>query len=493
MFKTAKKSLFFIIIILLTASCKKQVATEKIESPLGFIEYSKKIQSNKKKNLFFFHLHHCPNCTLVQNHLINTKAFQEATKEYNRYYLELGRPLGKELMKKYSIGGAPVFVLADKDFKHLSTSQYGLLSLTGFKTWLSTGKISPPAGEIAAIKKISDKYDLKKAPKYKGIYQLFSKLENEEKTALNWSEFLNYSHSTLLNWSNAKFLDSDKFANHYRIGLGYMKLASLAKKKDKTKYHSFLKECIKQFEHINSDSLQADYGSYIFQIYSYIELGDDKKVNELTKLMEKANPNNRTLLYHSLAYGYLTYRGDCKKVFEYTNKLSLDQIPVQTDRIYQAFYRAQCYKKENNLKTLKEEYTELLKSLDDDLESAFPDRIKKIKGMIAELESKTKQSSFLTQPEIQCTVLEVEKESKLFGINIKQYDSISNDAVRSKLTISNKSVPLTPELKEKTVDFEKIEITKNDQRVILKIHGKPISRNGTLELNGERIAKITCH
>ena len=390
MLKTIKINLFLLILVFSTASCNKQTDKEKIEAPTGFKQYSKETTPNNKKNLFFFHLHHCPNCTLVQNHLINTTAFQEATKEYNRYYLELGQTFGKELKKKYSIVGAPVFVLADKNFKPLSTSEYGLISLSDFKTWLNTGKSSLPVGEIEAIKIISKKYKLKQASEYKGVYQIFSDLEKETKKKFNWSEFLDYSHQVLQNWSNSKFLKSDKFANHYRIGFGYMKLAALAKKVDKTKYHDFLKAFIKQLEYINSGSIKADYGSYMLQIYSYIELKDDKKVDELTKLMEKANPNNKTLLYRGLAYGYLMYRDDCKKVFEYTSKLSLEQIPVQTDRIYQTFLRAQCYKKENNLVALKKEYAELLNSLDDDLELAFHDRIKKIKDIISEVKDSKK-------------------------------------------------------------------------------------------------------
>lgn len=112
-----------------------------------------------------------------------------------------------------------------------------------------------------------------------------------------------------------------------------------------------------------------------------------------------------------------------------------------------------------------------------------------------ESEPLLKQDFNFQSPEIQCTILDIYKKVFLFKskLPLKKYDSISNDSVRSKLTISNKKINLMPKLKKKTNDFEKIEISKDDQKLILKIYGKPISRKGTLELNGEKIAKITCH
>lgn len=102
-------------------------------------------------------------------------------------------------------------------------------------------------------------------------------------------------------------------------------------------------------------------------------------------------------------------------------------------------------------------------------------------------------TSFSFEPEIQCTVIEIEENTKIFGIDIKQFDSISNDATQSKLAIANQLINKKPKLIKKSKETEEIEIFDDSQKIILKIHGEPISRNGTLELNGEQIAKITCH
>ena len=100
---------------------------------------------------------------------------------------------------------------------------------------------------------------------------------------------------------------------------------------------------------------------------------------------------------------------------------------------------------------------------------------------------------FFKQPEIQCTVLNIKSNQKLFGIRVKKYDSISNDAALSLFTIANMPLKIRPRILKKTKNFEKIEIYKGNERIVLKITGFPISRKGLLLVNGVKVADITCH
>jgi len=290
-------------------------------------------------------------------------------------------------MEKYSIRGAPVFVLADKDFKILSTSKYGLLSFTDFSSWLQTGKISAPAEELKSLTNITKKFGLTEMQDSTDLYKVFSELEKSTDLKINWDEFIDYSDQTLQKWSTSKFDSKDVYANHYRLGLSYMLLAELSKSKiDNDTYTKMLRKALEEYEKINSGNVKADVGSYMFQMSLYIKLNNDKKVNKLVTLLEKENPSNKTLLYIGLANSYLNTRKDCKKVFEYTSKMKLEDIPTPADRIYQVYFRAQCHEKTKDLVSLKAEYNELLESLGDSYLKAFPDKLEKIETLIKKLE-----------------------------------------------------------------------------------------------------------
>ncbi len=131
-----------------------------------------------------------------------------------------------------------------------------------------------------------------------------------------------------------------------------------------------------------------------------------------------------------------------------------------------------------------------------DFKQVTSDRLPLTKKMLAQfgaISTDHKSLSYSFEPEIQCTIVEIKNNSKILGIKVNQFDSVSNDAVQSKLTIAGQPLNTKPRQIKKNQDFEEIEISQINQKVVLKIHGEPISRNGTLELNGEQIAKITCH
>lgn len=388
-------SLALLFLIFFT-SCSKNAELVKI--PKGFQVYSEKIKSNQNPNLFFFQLHHCPNCSLVQNHLIDTAAFQELTKGYNRYFLELGQPLGKKLMDRFSIRGAPIFVLTDKNFNFISKSSYGFLGFSEFHKWLKTGNATIPKYELEAMDQITQKYKTLTVKPYEGMYQVFTELQKNKMTLSlkkesnvitidkELAKFLDDAHIILQSWSKKVVVDSDKFVNHYRIGIAYMTLADLTKEINVNKYSFYLNESLNQIKQINSGDIKSDIGAYILQLSLYIKLHNDTKVEELVNEISNTKPLNKTLLYHGLAYSYLNFRDDCDKVMKYTDKLKLNEIPTDTDKIHHVFFRASCYKKVKNLYALKKEFNHLQRTVNPEVKIAFPKQIDLIKQMISELE-----------------------------------------------------------------------------------------------------------
>lgn len=104
--------------------------------------------------------------------------------------------------------------------------------------------------------------------------------------------------------------------------------------------------------------------------------------------------------------------------------------------------------------------------------------------------------NFYPAPEIQCTVVKVHKSVEAFKIKIfpKIYDSVSYDAKTRRLSISGKSIPnIKPQVIQKKVGYEETTIIIGKVKVLLKIYGFPISRQGKMFLNGELLAGITCH
>ena len=99
-------------------------------------------------------------------------------------------------------------------------------------------------------------------------------------------------------------------------------------------------------------------------------------------------------------------------------------------------------------------------------------------------------------PSIECTVIKVYSTTKALGFDEfpKLYQSINNDPLSSNLVIAGKkNIGVKPEILIKTDNFEKITISINNDKLELHLNGKPLSRNGTLSINGKVLAEITCH
>ena len=69
-----------------------------------------------------------------------------------------------------------------------------------------------------------------------------------------------------------------------------------------------------------------------------------------------------------------------------------------------------------------------------------------------------------------------------------------NDPIKSILHIAGKKLPMVkPKTIFKTETFEKIFIYTENSNFELQLKGKPISRNGTLAVNGKILAEVTYH
>ncbi len=102
----------------------------------------------------------------------------------------------------------------------------------------------------------------------------------------------------------------------------------------------------------------------------------------------------------------------------------------------------------------------------------------------------------LIVPDIQCTVTEVIKSQVVFGFKDfpQKYDAIANNGMLSKLAIRMKPFKSDPPYTIfKKGLREKILIKKNGKEMVIDIKGKPMSRQGTLSINNELVAKVTCH
>ena len=105
--------------------------------------------------------------------------------------------------------------------------------------------------------------------------------------------------------------------------------------------------------------------------------------------------------------------------------------------------------------------------------------------------------SFVTfEPNIECTVIKVHSTRKILGFESfpKVYQSINNDPTSSKLTIAGKEfLKLNPVSNIKTEIYEKLTINSGTNQIGLELKGKPLSRNGTMTVNGVTVAYVTCH
>ena len=100
------------------------------------------------------------------------------------------------------------------------------------------------------------------------------------------------------------------------------------------------------------------------------------------------------------------------------------------------------------------------------------------------------------EPSIECTVIKILAIQSVFGIGKfpKLYQSINNNPLSSKLFIAGKEFSkLNPVSYLKTENYEKISIESGGDHLGLELKGKPISRNGTMTVNGVMIADVTCH
>ena len=102
----------------------------------------------------------------------------------------------------------------------------------------------------------------------------------------------------------------------------------------------------------------------------------------------------------------------------------------------------------------------------------------------------------LFEPSIECTVIKVHSTKNVLGHPKFPllYQSINNNPTKSVLIIAGKKLPgVVPKTILKTDNFEKISIVIENKNIELELKGKPISRNGTLKLDGELLADVTCH
>jgi hypothetical protein len=99
-------------------------------------------------------------------------------------------------------------------------------------------------------------------------------------------------------------------------------------------------------------------------------------------------------------------------------------------------------------------------------------------------------------PNIECTVVKVHSTARVLGDSKfpKLYQSINNDPTKSDLVIAGKKLSgISPTTIFKTDTLEKISIEIEASKIELELKGKPISRNGTLRLDGKLLADVTCH
>jgi len=102
----------------------------------------------------------------------------------------------------------------------------------------------------------------------------------------------------------------------------------------------------------------------------------------------------------------------------------------------------------------------------------------------------------LIEPDIQCTVTKVIKAQDVLGLKNfpKKYDAIVNNGMLSKLSIRSKPFKSeAPSTIFKEGLREKILIKKDGAELIIDVKGKPMSRQGTLKINNELVAEVTCH
>lgn len=100
------------------------------------------------------------------------------------------------------------------------------------------------------------------------------------------------------------------------------------------------------------------------------------------------------------------------------------------------------------------------------------------------------------EPIIECTVIKVINPQSVFGFSKfpELYQSINNNPQISKLIVGKKELQtIDPVSVIKTDAYEKILIKEGNNEVVLELKGKPISRNGTMAINGKLAAEVTCH
>jgi|GEM_PF-2184391 len=369
--------------------------SEKVAHPEGFVEYTRNVKPNGKKNLFFFHVHHCPNCHLTMNHLINTKSFQTLTKSYNRYSLELGRPLGGELMKKYDVQGGPVFVLADADFKPISKSPYGFLDIAAFTHWLETGLSEPPAGEIRALSRLLPQGHSKSVENYKGLYEYLMELTSQykEKDQKQMLSVVSLASRQLNTWSQTPFSENEAYGNYYRLSQSFWKLATLAEAVQKKSGRPYLEKALQHIRKIQSPDTLKNLGSHILELLILIELKNESEVDALVQKLTRLKSDNWVLIYGSLAYGYLKFQKNCEKVMTYTDKIPFHTLPVETERMNIAYLRFQCHAKRNDLASAEKDFSLLQDSLSPEIKQAFPKKFERVEALIKELRKKAKKGA----------------------------------------------------------------------------------------------------
>jgi len=115
--------------------------------------------------------------------------------------------------------------------------------------------------------------------------------------------------------------------------------------------------------------------------------------------------------------------------------------------------------------------------------------------LLVSLFTKETQAYGPFEPSIECTVTKIFKFQTTFGMQKfpQLYQSIYNNPLTSKLFIGRVEIPNTnPTTLERSSDFERILIKNGNDNIKLELKGRPISRIGTLTINDNLAAEVTC-
>jgi len=382
------RNIYFLMITVVLLLCceKKTVSEERRHTVLGFVEYTSAVKPNGKENLFLFEYQHCPSCDLLRNHLIKTQSFQDLTKKFNRYVVELGTPLGKKLAKKYDIPASSIFVLTKSDLTQISVSPFGLMSIEAVQEWLSTGVAALPQLELEITQNLSKKYNLAPEHSVKGVRGLLT-LFDKDRSSAEALALTSDLEGELQLWSKKSFSARDANSNYYAIAQSYFKLAEKVHKIDKVVAKKLYQKSLIQFDRINSGDIDKDFGRVVLQFPPYIRLGEDRKVESEAKKLVRGRPGSRPTVFAGLAIDYFYYGENCPMVLKYGEMIQVKDLPVEGDQFVHAETLAKCYFKNKDLKSLRKMHASINRLISPQLKTWYAERFSKLKADLKSVEA----------------------------------------------------------------------------------------------------------